>query len=133
MSKKGKLGTLITGALVGAGLGILFAPKSGKETREDLKKKLEELKEKASDIDADDVKAYVVRKTEEIENALKDLDKEKIKKIAEKKAREIQKSALDLVNYAKEKSQPVLEDTAESLRLKAVAVTKSILKKLEEK
>lgn len=34
---------LVLGGLIGAGLGILFAPKSGRETREDLARKTDEL------------------------------------------------------------------------------------------
>ncbi len=34
---------LVIGGLIGAGLGILFAPKSGKETREDIARKTDEL------------------------------------------------------------------------------------------
>ena len=37
-----KRGNFLLGAGIGLGLGILFAPKSGKETREDLKKSLQE-------------------------------------------------------------------------------------------
>ena len=48
MSKKGKFGLgLLLGAAVGAVAGILTAPKSGKETREDLKNKGKELAEAA--------------------------------------------------------------------------------------
>lgn len=36
------------GAIVGAAIGLLFAPKPGKETREDLKAKGAELKDKAA-------------------------------------------------------------------------------------
>lgn len=36
------------GAMVGAAIGLLFAPKAGKQTREDLKAKGAELKEKAA-------------------------------------------------------------------------------------
>ena len=38
MSKKG-LRKFILGAGIGAGLGILFAPKKGSDTRKELKKK----------------------------------------------------------------------------------------------
>jgi len=44
MSKK-KLGTLLTGLTIGAGLGLLFAPKKGTETRKELKIKLDEMLE----------------------------------------------------------------------------------------
>lgn len=48
MSKKGKFGLgLLLGAAVGAVAGILTAPKSGKETREDLKQKGKEIADAA--------------------------------------------------------------------------------------
>ena len=34
---------LVVGGLIGAGLGILFAPKSGRETRDDIARKADEL------------------------------------------------------------------------------------------
>jgi gas vesicle protein len=37
---------LLIGGAIGAIIGILYAPKSGEETREDLMRKAEELKEK---------------------------------------------------------------------------------------
>lgn len=40
---------LIIGGLIGAALGILYAPKSGKETREDIARKTEDLLSKAKD------------------------------------------------------------------------------------
>ena len=131
MGKK-KVGTLIGGLAVGAGLGVLFAPKKGSDTRKDLKNKIDELVEKAKNTDLDDVKEYVVTKTEEIENALKDLDKEKVLDIAKSKAKDIEKSVKDLANYAKKKGTPVLEQAAESLREKAIQVTKDVLEKLEK-
>ena len=130
--KKKTAAALLGGAAIGAGLGILFAPKSGKETRAELKVKLDELISKAKEVDMDDVREYVVRRSEEIEKALKELDKEKVLKIAQKKAQEIQKAAKDLVLYAKEKGQPVLEDAANAVREKAIKKKKGILKKLEE-
>jgi gas vesicle protein len=43
------LAGFIIGGLIGITLGILFAPKSGKETREDIKRKADELIIKAKE------------------------------------------------------------------------------------
>ena len=49
MGKKG-LGKFVAGAAVGVGLGMLFAPKAGEETRRDLKEKFDELLEQIKGI-----------------------------------------------------------------------------------
>ncbi|MBI4978820.1 MAG: YtxH domain-containing protein [Spirochaetes bacterium] len=54
MSEKNDTFAFLSGVVIGAVLALLFAPKSGRETREDLKKKagdvLEKGKEKAHDL-----------------------------------------------------------------------------------
>lgn len=40
---------LVVGGLIGAAIGILFAPKSGKETRQDIAEKTDELLAKAKE------------------------------------------------------------------------------------
>ena len=47
MSASNCFKALIVGGLIGAALGILYAPKSGEETREEIRKFAEELSAKA--------------------------------------------------------------------------------------
>jgi len=132
MSKKKGLGKFLLGAGIVCGLGILFAPKKGSETRKDLKRKMDELIEKARGIDAAEVKENIEAKIAMIKEELADLDKEKVLKIAKKKAKQIQDMAEELVDYAVEKGTPVLEKAADAVRQKAIVVTKEVLNKLEK-
>lgn len=133
MSNKKSNGVLkfLAGVGIGAGLGILFAPKSGEETRKDLKKKLDEFVAGVKEIDINEVKNEFLNKVEEIKTSLEDLDKEKVKQIAKDKAEDLKKKTQELVDLAKEKGTPVLEKAANEVREKAVNVTKEVLKKLE--
>ena len=72
MSKKGKFGLgLLLGAAVGAVAGILTAPKSGKETREDIKRKASEIKSDAAS-KADDVRKKAEDVKKDVEAKAKD-------------------------------------------------------------
>ncbi len=130
MSKKGT--GLLAGLVVGAGLGVLFAPKKGSELREDLAKKCEELWNKAKQIDVDDVKKDIEKRIKKLQKELKDLDKEKALKLAKKKGEEIQKQAEELYALAKEKGTPVLEKAASDVRTKTIEVLNDTVAKLEK-
>lgn len=130
--KKSGLGKFFAGAAVGAGLGILFAPKKGSETRKELKEKFDELIARAREIDIDEVKENIENKIDEIKAELEDLDKEKVLKIAKEKAKAVEKKANELLNYAIEKGTPVLEKTATAAKEKTIEVIKQILAKLEK-
>lgn len=131
MSKKG-FGKFLAGASVGALLGVLFAPKKGSESRKDLMDAIDDFIIKVKEIDIDEVKDNIEEKIAEIQAELEDLDKEKVLNIAKKKAKEIQDKASLLVDYAIEKGTPVLEKAAQTIKEKAIVVTKEVLAKLEE-
>lgn len=132
MSRKGLKG-FIAGLAVGAGLGILFAPKSGKETREDLKNMAIDLINKAKELDAKEVKENIEKKLAQIKEEIKSLDKEKVIKIAKTQAKKIADLSQELVEYVKEKGTPIMEKTADAFRNKSIEITKGILNKLEKK
>lgn len=132
MSKKSGLAKFLVGIGIGAGLGILFAPKSGKETRRELKEKMDELVAKVKEIDVNEIKDEFMNKIEDIRNELEDLDKEKVVSIAKEKGKQLKKKAEELVELAKEKGTPILEEAADNVRKQAIKVTKNVLNKLEE-
>ena len=124
MSKKG-LGKFVAGAALGAGLGLLFAPKKGEDLRKDLKVKIDELVDQIKEIDKDDLK-------KEFDKKVKEIHKEKVLKIAKKKGEDIKKKTDELVDLAVEKGTPVLKNTANDVRDKALEVVRDVEKKLEE-
>ena len=137
MSKDNKekakgFGKFLAGDAVGVGLGFLFAPKKGSETRRDLKNKLDELAAKVKGIKVKDVKEAIELKIEEIKKELSELDKEKVLKIAKEKGKALKEKSQELVDLAVEKGTPVLQKAAEEVREKTIIVVKEVLNKLEK-
>lgn len=128
MSKKSNF---VLGALTGVGLGILFAPKSGKETRKDLANKINELIDYAKDIDIEEIKNAIIVKTKELENTIKELDKETAKQLIVDKSNEVKIKAQELVDLAIEKGTPVVEKAAKEVKSKTAEILKNTADKLE--
>ncbi len=133
MSKKSGLGKLALGAAIGAGLGVLFAPKEGSKTRKELKAKLDNLTKEVKNLEVEDIKKAFDKKVKDIKADLADLDKEEVLDVAKSKIKELKTKTQELVDMAIEKGTPVLRDSAEELKTKVVDSTKAIVKKLEEK
>ena len=131
MSKeKHGFGKFLLGAGIGVGLGMLFAPKSGKETRAELKEKMDDLVAKAKDLSKEDVKEAIEKKVTEIKKDLKNLDKETVAEKIKEGAKKIKKKADDLVDYAVEKGTPVIEAAAKEVKTSTIKTLESITAKL---
>lgn len=132
MAREGRgFGKFIAGAAIGVGLGVLFAPKSGEETRKELKEKFEELIQKVKELDMNEVRDAFLKKIDDIKAELADLDKEKVLEIAKEKAEAIKEKIDELATDAKEKATPVIQKSVSGLRDKTIEVLKNTTKKLE--
>jgi len=130
--KKSGFGKFLLGTGIGISLGILFAPKSGKETRKELKEKMDDLVEKAKNIKAKDVKATIEAKVQEIKEDLKNLDKETVAAAIKSGASKIKRKADELVSYAVEKGTPVIEAAAREVKNSTIKTLESITAKLND-
>ena len=130
--KKHGFGKFLVGVGIGASLGMLFTKKTGKENREALKTKVNELVDKVKNIDGEEVKENIQAKIDDIMYEISELDKEKVLKIAKNKAEQIKEKSEDIVKYIAKVGTPVLEKSATLVKEKTILVTKDILNKLEQ-
>lgn len=130
-NKKSGKGKFVLGALVGAGAALLFAPQKGSETRKQLKGKFDELLAKIKEIDIKEVREDLEKRITQIKEDLKDLDKEKALSIAKTKAEQLKVKTEELVEIVKEKGTPVLQKITAELKDKTATALKEIVSKLE--
>jgi len=131
MSKNNGIGKFLAGAAIGGALGVLFAPKKGSESREDLKKKATDTFNKVKDYDYNKAISNMEKKFNKLKKEVQDLDKEKALKLAKEKAAIIKNKADELVNEAIEYATPVVEQKAKEARLALINLLNATIEKLE--
>lgn len=117
--RKDRISTIakvVTGSAIGAGLGVLFAPKSGKETREDIKNATVDgvnyISENANNI---------ANKVKEKSFEIRDIVVEKYEEFSDRNMTEIVPEILDEV-----------EEKVEEVKGKVEEVTKELKEKISE-
>lgn len=130
--KKGKVGALIAGIGIGAAAGMLLAPKSGKETRQDIKDQAKKMSKKVKDIDLNELKENLVKEFDKFKNEMKNMDKEKAMRLAKEQGTKLLNSCEDLINAAKEKSAPMIEKTGKDIKKKLSEILADASEKLSE-
>jgi gas vesicle protein len=113
----GLLKGLIIGGMIGAAIGILYAPKSGKETREDIARKTEDLLAKARE----EYEKAVVKSKLAYESAVKHLEelelsaKEKVEEV-EAKVSEFAHQSAEVVQDNKNRLKKAIDAGVEAYR-----------------
>jgi gas vesicle protein len=108
---------LIIGGLIGAAIGILYAPRSGKETREDIARKTEDLLVKARE----EYEKAVAKSKLAYESAVKHLEelelsaKEKVEEV-EAKVSEFAHQSAEVVQDNKNKLKKAIDAGVEAYR-----------------
>ena len=122
----------LTGALVGAGLGILLAPKEGSETRKELKNSFKELIDTIKEIDVEQTKSVLFEKVESLKNELNKIDPEEAKEILFDKKELVEKKCDELITESKEQGATVVLKAAQKVKDKTSNLITEVLKDLDE-
>lgn len=121
-NKSGKsfLVGLIAGGAIGALIALLFAPKSGKELRADLKTKGEEY--------LDEAEKYISEAREKAKELINEGKKrsDKIISDAKTKSQEIIRDAEKIISEAKERTSDVISTTKDKIQSEAQKISTAV-------
>jgi len=131
--EKLKIGAALgIGAVIGGTLGILFAPKKGSETREQIKLSFINLKDKLMNVDEESIKKHIEKKLDNIDIELAKLEMIDSYKKAKKQAKKVVKQINKLIDYTKKKGMSEFEDLILDLKEKASEISEEILTNLDD-
>lgn len=133
MSKRKGTMKFFTGVLLGAGIGLMFAPQEGSKTRKVVKEKLNELTAKLKEIDVKEVQEELTAKINSLKEELRNLDEERASELWEEGVKNLKKKSEELYNYAKEKGTPLLKQAAYEVREQIYKYAKDVVKNYENK
>jgi len=117
-----KFGHFLTGAMVGIGLGIIFAPKNGSQTRDELKSSFENLLEKIKNIDIEETKANLLKKVSDLKKELSNLEADEVKTLINEKAELIIEKCDMLIKESEDASLKMVAESAQEVKEKTLKV-----------
>lgn len=128
-----RLRNFVTGALIGVGLGILFAPREGSETRKKLKESFEELSDTVKNIDIDDTKEQILKKIENIKKQISSIKLEDAKKILTEKKELIEEKCDNIIYDVEASTIPAVIETTKKVKNKSDKILDDVIEELETK
>ena len=131
MSKK-RFRNFLCGFVIGTGIGILFAPKSGRETRKELKESLDKLVASIKDLDKEEIKDILILKITDIKTSLEELDKEAILENAKDLAKKIKIKLGELKILVVNNTTPYVEACNEKFRESTINLLNKTVARLEK-
>ena len=131
MSKK-KWENFLCGLAIGTGIGILFAPKSGKETRKELKESLDNLIASIKNLDKEDIKDILILKINDIKTSLEELDKETVLENAKNLVNKIKIKLGELKILIVNNTTPYVEACNEKFRANTIKLLNKTITRFEE-
>jgi len=129
MKKKTK--GFLLGIACGTCLGILIAPRKGKDSRVILKKKIESATEYIKTSDSDKIKRDVLDNLYNLEKYLEGLDNAKIKEDYVKLSKKIKSEVKKLEKKVNDTASPYIKDLIDDLRNSTLVFLNKVLAKLE--
>ena len=133
MGKKSKVVNLATGVAIGSLFGILFAPKSGSETRKILKSKFREITDKVTKTNSKEFAENVDNMIYVIKVELDNLEKEENIENLKTKIENLNKRIEDLINYVNLKGNEEIKTIASEIKQQTTNVTKDVQEKLQKR
>ena len=127
-----KFTNFLSGALLGAGVGILLAPKEGSKTREDLKKSWNELKDTIKNMDFEEAKETLKEKVESIQQNFSDLTPDQSVESIEEKKEIIAETCDEIIKVSQENEIPMVEKTAKKVKEQTEMLAKDIIEEVKE-
>ncbi len=121
------LGTFTFGMLIGLGIGLLFAPKSGTETRSDIKNKFNSMMGN----NKDDLNFLIELTKEKINDSIKSLKKEKVLEKASEKVSEIKEYCDEIIEMSLETGGEAIEKATKKFKKDTLKTIDKIIDKLE--